>query len=405
MNDTLPAGPARPAAPAAGGRDLLVDMLRGLALVFIVIDHINVIGRELGDTGLARVYTLIDVQLADAAEIFVFLSGYVLGLVHGSPGRRLGPADLARWTLRRMIQLFGAYVLTIVVMAALYAALLRLGPLPAAWVEAGDLAMLHAPGLDLLAGMTGLTVTLFFINILLLYILLLGYALPMQLLWHRAPAAAAGIAIAIWLIAQFIAPESMPNEAGMRAFNPLGWQLLFCTGMFLGTRRWLDSIRNRPRPGAVALALVIVAAAFLLRLGISRYAPGHLPAALIGIATFVAGDAKPALGPARLIDFAALVYLAWTLLPPVPRLMRWRAARVLAMLGSHSLEVFCIGTVLIMLGSLALHRAGGGVFAYVAVIAAVLVVYPLAGRITAWLLAKPPRRAPAYSEPALPARR
>lgn len=403
MNDISHLAHAR--APAATtGRDLLVDMLRGMALVFIVVDHINLIARDLGDIGTARLYLLIDAQLADAAEIFVFLSGYVFGMVHGSPGRRLGPADLARRTLRRMIQIFGAYVLTIVVVATLYAIVAAIHPVSAAWMEISHLYLLDAPGLTLLLGMAQMMVTVFFVNILHLYILLLGYALPVLLLWYRAPTAAVAVSAALWLVAQFIDPMDMPRWAGMRAFNPLGWQLLFCAGLFLGTRRWLDTIRNRPRPGLVALALAIVVVAFVLRLGVSRFGEDYLPRALVDLAELVALTAKPALGPARLINFAALTYLAWTLLPPAAQLMRWQPARTLATLGSHSLEVFCIGTVMIMLGSLALHIAGGGFAAYVAVIGGVLVLYAMAGQITAWLLAKPARPAGAHNAPASPGR-
>ncbi len=403
MNDLSHLAHAR--APAvATGRDLLVDMLRGMALVFIVVDHINLIARDLGDIGTARLYLLIDVQLSDAAEIFVFLSGYVFGMVHGSPGRRLGPPDLARRTLRRIIQIFGAYVLTLVVVAALYAIFAAIRPLSPSWVEITQIYLLDVPGLALLAGMAKMMVTVFFVNILHLYILLLAYALPILLLWHRKPAAAVAISAALWFVAQFIDPMEMPRWAGMRAFNPLGWQVLFCAGMFLGTRRWLDTIRNRPEPRLVAIALAIVAAGFVLRLGVSRFGEDYLPRAIVDLAQLLAATAKPALGPARLINFAALTYLAWTLLPPAARLMRWRPARTLATLGSHSLEVFCIGTVMIMLGSLALHVIGGGFAAYVAVIGGVLVLYAAVGEITAWLLRKPARPAGVQSGPASPGR-
>lgn len=405
MNAVLPLSRAGVAAPpASGGRDLLVDILRGMALVFIVVDHINLIARDLGDIGGARLYLLIDMQLADAAEIFVFLSGYVFGMVHGAPGRRLGPADLARRTLRRMIQIFGAYALTLVVVAALHALLSGAGAVPPTWMEISHLYLLDVPGLVLLTGMAQMMVTVFFVNILHLYILLLAYALPMLLLWHRAPVAAVAISAALWFVAQFIDPMDMPRWAGMRAFNPLGWQLLFCAGLFLGTRRWLDTIRSRPDPRWLALAIAIVAVSFLLRLGVSRFGEDYLPRALVDLAQLAAATAKPALGPARLIDFAALVYLAWTLLPPAARLMRWRPARMLAALGSHSLEMFCVGTVMIMLGSLALHLAGGGFAAYLAVIGAMLAVYATAGQVTAWLLAKPARPAAAHSAPASPGR-
>jgi len=392
--------PSRPMT--TGGRDRLVDMLRGLALVLIVIDHVNLIARDIGDIGGLRLYLLIDVQLADAAEVFVFLSGYVFGLVHGSPGRRLGPSDLARRTLRRILQIFSAYALTVIVVAALYVWLDGAGAIPARWAAASQITMLDQPGLGLLSGMIGLTVTVFFVNILHLYILLLAFGLPMLLFWHRLPWAAVAVSAAIWLVAQTMDPASMPRWAGMRAFNPLAWQLLFCAGMFLGTHRFLDRIRNRPQKPWLALAVGVVAVAAVLRAAIAPVGAHVFPASLIEFARLVALTAKPVLGPARLIDFAALVYLAWTLMPPAARLDRWGPARLLATLGSHSLEMFCVGTVLIMLASLALNLAGGGGVAYALVVAVTLAAYALAGQIGAWLLAKP-SRAPAAA-PMPPAR-
>jgi len=64
-------------------RDLRLDFFRGLALVFIFIDHVP-------DNKLARI-TLGSWNFSDAAEVFVFISGYTAALVFGGMARRLGP--------------------------------------------------------------------------------------------------------------------------------------------------------------------------------------------------------------------------------------------------------------------------------------------------------------------------
>ena len=56
-------------------RDLRLDFFRGLALLFIFLDHIP--------DNLVSYFTLGNVVFSDAAEIFVFLSGYTAALVFG----------------------------------------------------------------------------------------------------------------------------------------------------------------------------------------------------------------------------------------------------------------------------------------------------------------------------------
>jgi hypothetical protein len=64
----------------ANDRDLRIDFLRGLALLFIFIDHIP-------DNGLAH-FTLRNFGFADAAEVFVLLAGFsaVLAYKRSFPG-------------------------------------------------------------------------------------------------------------------------------------------------------------------------------------------------------------------------------------------------------------------------------------------------------------------------------
>src|SRR5262245_62216950 len=62
------------AAPFAQARDARIDFFRGLALIFIFIDHIP-------GNAFANV-TLTNFGFADAAEIFVLLAGYAAFLAY-----------------------------------------------------------------------------------------------------------------------------------------------------------------------------------------------------------------------------------------------------------------------------------------------------------------------------------
>src|SRR5918995_6411674 len=61
--------------PSTVERDLRLDFFRGLALFCIFIDH-------LPNNVLAK-FTLQSAMFADAAEVFILLSGYTAGMVYG----------------------------------------------------------------------------------------------------------------------------------------------------------------------------------------------------------------------------------------------------------------------------------------------------------------------------------
>src|ERR1700749_5284486 len=73
---------ARAVARPASGRDLRLDLFRGLALLFIFIDHIP-------DNVLSYV-TLHSIAFSDAAEVFIFISGYAAATVYGRAFQRHG---------------------------------------------------------------------------------------------------------------------------------------------------------------------------------------------------------------------------------------------------------------------------------------------------------------------------
>src|SRR5438046_7075549 len=63
-----------PPVPAPS-RDLRLDFFRGLALIFIFVDHIP--------ENILSYFTIQAVEFFDAAEVFIFISGYTAALVYG----------------------------------------------------------------------------------------------------------------------------------------------------------------------------------------------------------------------------------------------------------------------------------------------------------------------------------
>src|SRR6266404_7992899 len=91
-------------------RDLRLDFFRGLALIFIFIDHIP--------ENILSYFTLQAVQFFDAAEVFIFISGYTAALVYGRALGTQGAGYATAQALRRAWQLYVAHIFLFVIFIA-----------------------------------------------------------------------------------------------------------------------------------------------------------------------------------------------------------------------------------------------------------------------------------------------
>lgn len=364
-------------APAKPVRDAWVDVIRGVALLLIFLGHATLVTRALGDIGLVRLYLLIDLQVADAADFFVFLSGYVYGLVYA---RRLVEGGLARvalQTVKRLLQIYAALII------AFSAGLLLPQLLPLideAWLRETRLIVVQANAGHYLWRLLSLQRGPFFLDILVLYVALLAVAPLVLLGMVRAPAVTLGLSALLWGVAQFATLADLTDWLNAEYFDPLAWQLLFNIGLFAGTRGLLTRRAPGGLPGALRhpatlAAVAVVGIAFALRMAL-RFAQQDMvdpdtAAAILALP----GWNKPTLGPIRVLNFAGLLYLAFAFAP----LPGWRPgawlARGMAALGERSLEMFCAGCIGLLVVAWAVHVLGGGVGAYFAVMAVSAVLY------------------------------
>src|SRR5262245_22728364 len=92
-----------PAAPVTtSGRDLRLDLFRGLALWLIFLDHIP--------SNLVAWITIRNYGFSDATEIFVFVSGYTAAFVYGREMSERGFVVAGARILRRAWQIYVAHV-------------------------------------------------------------------------------------------------------------------------------------------------------------------------------------------------------------------------------------------------------------------------------------------------------
>jgi hypothetical protein len=98
--------PAQPTnAAAKPPRDFRLDFFRGLALIFIFVDHIP--------NNVASWVTVRNFGLSDATEIFIFVSGYSAMLAYGISMERRGFLFASAQVLRRCWHIYIAHVVLV----------------------------------------------------------------------------------------------------------------------------------------------------------------------------------------------------------------------------------------------------------------------------------------------------
>ena len=248
--------PAQPSAtraasiPAAGERELRLDLFRGLALWLIFIDHVS--------PDLLSWFTIRSYGFSDAAEIFIFISGYTAAFVYGRAMSQSGFVKAAARILRRVWQIYAMHVLlfTVVVAEVAYIAVGLDKPFYATEMEIND--FLAQPGLAM-----GRALLLRYrplnMDVLPLYVVLMLF-LPLILVLIRwranvALAMSVGLYAASWRYDLHL--TAYPS--GFWGFNPFAWQMLFVFGAWcaLGGTQRMSRFLASPVTMWIAFAYIV----------------------------------------------------------------------------------------------------------------------------------------------------
>ena len=338
-------------------RDLRLDFFRGVALVFIFVDHIP--------ENFLSYFTLQAVAFFDAAEVFIFISGFTAAIVYGQRLAAKGWLYATAQIWRRAWQLYVAHVFLFVIFIAevSYTAMAFNNPMYNEEMRVAD--FLDQPYISVIKALllqfqpTFLDILPLYIVMMLIFpVILLGISYRPSLV--LIPSLAAYLAVQL-----FGVPVPAYPEGHVWYFNPLAWQFLFVSGAVLG-QFWARG-RSLPRlmPALLPLALVLLGAVLVVRVSwtLSSLWDGF-PALFLREMWPVN---KSNLSPLRLVTFfaAVLVVAAW--IGPQARFLRARAARPLVVAGQQSLEVFCLGIVLSALGHFVLAEFPHGIAMQLAV--------------------------------------
>ncbi len=370
--------PAPPQAVRKGAsRDYRLDFFRGLALLFIFIDHIP-------DSAISY-FTLRSFALCDAAEVFIFISGYTAALAYAPVFDREGISMGIARIYRRVWQLYVAHLCLFMIFNAEVAYTLKFlyNPLFADELQVGD--YLENPG-EAFIRVLLLQFQPTLLNILPLYIaLLLG--LPLLILCIRRSVLLGLIPSASLWIAANLFGWNMPGypEGRLWYFNPFAWQFLFTIAVILGFartkgREYLPSGRWLT---VLALAFAVIGGAMSLSWTLHELVP-RIPQYIVLPDMWFD---KTMLPPARLLNVLALAVLVGAFVPRDARFITSRAGWLIVLCGQNSLQVFCLSILLAVMANFVLNLAGYGLIVQVLVNLAGISIMFGVGLLLAWFKA------------------
>ena len=320
----------------AAGRDIALDMLRGLAVVILVVNHIHL------DSALE----FATQPFLSAAEALVLVSGVVCGIVF----RRRWETDGARAATSALLRRAGKLYVAAVVVVAIVGAL-RFVP----GLATDALTVLPRVGADLypvegpaatVAAILLLAVGPWQFDVLGFFIAALAVAPAVLWALQRGwwPIVLT-TSVGLYLTGRVTMLEVLPSMSE-RPFPLLIWQILFVPAMVLGWHRARVEEMLRRGVGRVAAAVTVVALlAGYLRLHEIGLDPLGLDALLgYGAAEWAAWDRehfnKRSLDPARLVTMLAFTAAAYLILARLERLAVPTIGRLLIPLGRNSFYVF-----------------------------------------------------------------
>jgi hypothetical protein len=326
------------------GRDLRIDVCRGIALWFIFLDHVpNNIGSWL---------TLRNYGFSDTAEVFVFISGVTCALAYGRARRCEGWNAVISRSLRRSWDIYAAFLLLTLACAI----------------------MVYLAGRDHLADESNTRILLEHPGATLAHAAILQYrpvntdVLPIFVVYHlsfapllwlllRVPNATLGASLLLYALVHVFGwtVPAWPNNVWF--FNPLAWQLLIVLGAWwvIEGKRFWPWVTSRT---ALVLAVLYLVFSLIIALSCSIKPLEALISQTLANRLYPLD--KSNLDPLRLLHFFALAILAVWLVPRDWRGFTSPVMRGAIRCGENSLPIYCLGVLLALASHIALVDISDG---------------------------------------------
>jgi len=317
-------------------RDLRLDLFRGIGLWMIFLDHVP-------DNFVAW-FTLRNYGFSDAAELFVFISGYLAGFIYGpiiGAGQFMAAAKRL-WT--RVWQMYVAHIMLFLLFTAQIARAIRKFDNPMYADEFNVRSFLENP--DVLIGQA---LTLRYkpvdLDVLPLYITLIA-ASPL-IIWCllRRPNTTLLGSVFLYICARYFDWNLPSYPAGATwYFNPFAWQLIFVFGAWCGVggvKKLWPIIESRIAQ-TIAVAWVLFALVVVMT--------WHIPVLDAMIPKWFIKAIYPIdktnLDMLRFTHFLAVALLVARFFPRRSEILSSKWLHPVVLCGQHSLPIFCFGVFL-----------------------------------------------------------
>jgi hypothetical protein len=323
-----------PVLPAPG-RDLRLDLFRGIANWQIFLNHIP--------NNAVNWITTEYYGFSDAADLFVFISGYTAAFVYTRIMLGRGTLPASTRILGRAWQIY----VTQVMLFCAYAA--GIGYLAMRYHDSNledvyNIRLFFEHPAQMLGAVLSLRYKPLNMDILPVYILLM-LGCPVML-WGLvlAPDLVMVASVLLYFAARHFDFNLPSYPYGVWYFNPFCWQLYFVSGAWFATGG-----RTRSLPVIESRILVPLAVAYLVFALVMTLA-GRFPELRVMFPNWLYDAFNPNnktnLAPYRVIHLASIVLLLTTFLPrDLPGLTR-RIFRPVILCGQQSLAVFSTGIFL-----------------------------------------------------------
>ncbi|MBR0700936.1 OpgC domain-containing protein [Bradyrhizobium diazoefficiens] len=355
------------------GRDLRLDLFRGVANWAIFLDHIP--------DNVVNWITTRNYGFSDAADLFVFISGYTASFVYARMMLDRGFLVGATRLTKRVWQLYVAHIILFVIYIASISYLaLRFGD--SEMINEFNVAGLVDNATETLRQGLFLRFKPLNLDVLPLYIVLMGLFPPVLWFMLRKPDVTMVLSIVLWLVARHFGWNLNAYPAGQWYFNPYCWQVLFVFGAWcaLGGARRSMTLINAP----VTLYLCLGYLLFALVMTMAGRFPafgGMFPEWLFS--AFNPND-KTNLAPYRFIHFVVIVILVIRFVPKEWPGLEWKVFDPLIVCGQQSLAVFCVGVFLSFVGHFELSMSSGSLLAQIFVSVAGIAIMTTVAYYISW---------------------
>lgn len=315
--------------------DARLYLTLGIANWSVFVDHIP--------NNVVNLLTLRNFGFSGAADLFVFVVGYGVAIIHGRMALERGYVVAATRIFRRVWRLYAAYVVLFVIYIDTIAYVASQSMAPEIIREYNISGILEHPLRILVRGLVLQEEPL---NLDLLQLMIPLMAFFPFALWGllRRPNVTLALSVAFYFAARWFDWNFHIYPDQEWTFNPFCWQMLMVLGgWFAVTGAPGRRLHNVSWLRVLAGAYLVFAMAVTLMCCHSPMLSAYLPDIVLNT---ISPTDKENLAPYRVVHFLALAFLATHLIPPDHPGLKWKPLQSVIKCGEEWLAVFCVGVFL-----------------------------------------------------------